>query len=494
VKPLTRVAIGLVGLGVWALGSERQALNYDEVLRAHSLWMTAHGQRPYRDFFEVHPPYFRLLSWMAVQSEDPGASMSALRRFAGVGNGLFLVGVWMLAKRRSSEIVAALVVFGLACGAAADFLVEFRVDGWGWAAVLWPIVLWDRRRKTSNDNDTARLFARSLLTGATAGIAVVLLNPKAALLLPSVAATTLLTNGSPLTHRLARAAPPILGMAVGVVLALVGLWASGEDLRILFDSTVRFNAMVNAHGFHGFGLGKRLLADPIGLTSLLLTVVMGIAAWRNGDATAAGIAVWLSIQPVLVGSPYKQYAAPWLLLTAPFWAQALHAGGRRLPGVVPLAGFAVAIVTVASTARWMQDRAFDRHVAAIRWLQAAIPADDYVVGSPPYHPISRRDAFDLCWNTLDPHGRDAEWIFERMTWASAKLTDDAYREQLRRRPPALVVVRSEDMPEFYPRRQRAVLNEYVVRCKYRIVQAHGLTVAVRPDLAEPLADAAGRLQ
>lgn len=48
--------LGLAGMAAWGVGVVFQEYNYDEMLRAHSVWLTARGFRPYHDFFECHPP------------------------------------------------------------------------------------------------------------------------------------------------------------------------------------------------------------------------------------------------------------------------------------------------------------------------------------------------------------------------------------------------------------------------------------------------------
>jgi hypothetical protein len=46
------------GALVWGIGIAHRSYDYDEVQRAHSVWLVSQGLSPYTGFFEVHPPYF----------------------------------------------------------------------------------------------------------------------------------------------------------------------------------------------------------------------------------------------------------------------------------------------------------------------------------------------------------------------------------------------------------------------------------------------------
>src|SRR3954462_9972389 len=136
------------GVFAWGIGIVHRGYDYDEVQRAHSIWLAAQGLRPYTDFFEVHPPYFVLLTPILRGWTDPCAALSAMRLFSGVGNLAFLGGLVALG-RASSPGNRRWTWLGVAFVAShpkvLDFLVEFRIDGWGYALAVWSLVGFIRR-------------------------------------------------------------------------------------------------------------------------------------------------------------------------------------------------------------------------------------------------------------------------------------------------------------------------------------------------------------
>jgi len=67
------------------------------VARTHSIWLSSQGLRPYRDFLEIHPPYFAILApVLRLPAGDPGAWLLWLRVSGAVGNLLFLGGLAVL--------------------------------------------------------------------------------------------------------------------------------------------------------------------------------------------------------------------------------------------------------------------------------------------------------------------------------------------------------------------------------------------------------------
>ncbi|HEY7375376.1 MAG TPA: hypothetical protein VIF57_24675, partial [Polyangia bacterium] len=49
----------LIGVGAiaWVYGMLHRPFDYDEWVHAHESWLVRSGLRPYRDFFECHPPF-----------------------------------------------------------------------------------------------------------------------------------------------------------------------------------------------------------------------------------------------------------------------------------------------------------------------------------------------------------------------------------------------------------------------------------------------------
>ncbi|RYZ41776.1 MAG: hypothetical protein EOO71_10600 [Myxococcaceae bacterium] len=125
------------GLGVLlvalALQASRLALHkafsIDEFQYAHAAWLMAHGQVPYRDFFEVHfPLVYQLLSPLFMLLGDDPRNVLALRAamlvpLAGVCGSVFLL------NRREGRTAALLApVLLLLTPAFLHFATEVRPD------------------------------------------------------------------------------------------------------------------------------------------------------------------------------------------------------------------------------------------------------------------------------------------------------------------------------------------------------------------------------
>jgi hypothetical protein len=99
------------------------------------------------------------------------------------------------------------------------------------------------------------------------------------------------------------------------------------------------------------------------------------------------------------------------------------------------------------------------------------------VATPPLHPIYRRDTFYVWFNTLDPSGYETEAIMDAIPLVRGRVSDEQYRLELTAHPPALVVL----WPDAYPRRQKAVLEEFLKVRGYVSSAIDDVPVAVRPD-------------
>src|SRR4051812_5217395 len=132
----------------WGIGIGHRQYDYDEVQRAHSVWLASRGLRPYSEMFEVHPPYFILLTPAFRIWSDPCDLLLALRLFGAAGNLAFLGSLVALGW---SGVVCGgrWACLGVACVAfhpkILDYLIEFRIDGWGYALASWALVLFLRR-------------------------------------------------------------------------------------------------------------------------------------------------------------------------------------------------------------------------------------------------------------------------------------------------------------------------------------------------------------
>ncbi|NOJ98199.1 hypothetical protein HMI51_35340 [Corallococcus coralloides] len=127
-----RWGLGVV-LGVLALQASRLALHkafsIDEFQYAHAAWLMAHGQVPYRDFFEVHfPLVYQLLAPLFRLLGDDPRNVLALRAAMLVPLAGACVSVFFL-NRREGRIAALLAPVLLLCSPGfLHFATEVRPD------------------------------------------------------------------------------------------------------------------------------------------------------------------------------------------------------------------------------------------------------------------------------------------------------------------------------------------------------------------------------
>lgn len=127
-----RWGLGAV-LGVLALQAARLALHkafsIDEFQYAHAAWLMAHGQVPYRDFFEVHfPLVYQLLAPVFRLLGDDPRNVLALRAAMLVPLAGACVSVFLL-NRREGHIAALLAPVMLLCSPGfLHFATEVRPD------------------------------------------------------------------------------------------------------------------------------------------------------------------------------------------------------------------------------------------------------------------------------------------------------------------------------------------------------------------------------
>ena len=475
------------GAAAWLVGIFTRGYDYDEVLRAHSIWLTSRGLRPYLDFFEVHPPYFVLLSPLLRVFADPVDAMRALRVTTALGNVVFLGGLVRLgAMSLSAEVSKRWAWLGIAAVAfnpfILDYLVEFRIDGWGYAAIAWSTVVYCRGRGK-------RGMIRILTFGLVTAFASALLSPKMVLLPPLIMAFDLIGRFESWRGLVRSGIAYLAGVGLAASLFLAYLWLNGIGLERTILLLGRYHAVSNAHA--GFRYG--LFGQVVLMRTLLGLIVTGAAGWvwnrlrrrRPGGPYEPALAVWLAAQMLLVSYPYKQYYAPWFLFasgfvpsTGPILGGVLK-GGR---GVVYILACVLSMQGSYQIARfWAGTGVAASENAMIRWMNKVSSPEDRVIGSPPYHPIRREDTFFLSFNTSDPKGFDSERIFEELPGLRPFVTEDHYRAELEAHPPALVVLRSPVFAVTHPSRQRAIVEKFMLSRGYRTVRVGVVWFALRPD-------------
>jgi len=481
VQSIVLVLVVLAGGFAWGMAITHQAYDFDEVQRAHSIWMTSQGLRPYEDFLECHPPYFALLAPLARGQSDPGAMLASLRWLAAIGNLVFVAGLAAVAltsggtRRIPAILGTALVAFH---PEVIKFLAEFRIDGWGYALAVWSIVWFLRSRAP----------LRHLGFGIGTGIATLLFCPKLALLPPLIVLMDQVVARRAPERALGALATYAAGLSAAGGLFWIWLMAEGIAIDSVAAYLVRYHALSNSHS--GFGYG--LLGALIGRPTLTVPIVVGVAAWLAHSIRAkswpnaylAALALWLVAQAGLVSYPWKQYYAPWLLFACAFFPCLYDAANRVSRHAAAALIFGACALSIAACVVTGHAQAGSRDVADLarflRILDAVSNAEDRIVATPPFHPIFRRDTFYVWFNTVDPAGYETEQIMDAMPRQRDRVSEQAYRQELERHPPAFVVFAAD----IYPRRQAATTIAFLDEHRYESSSIGNVTVAVRPDRLE----------
>jgi hypothetical protein len=487
--PWTLVTWGLVtltvaaGIAAWWVGIVTRNYDYDEVQRAHSVWLASQGLRPYSGFFEVHPPYFLLPAPIVRSWTDPCDLLVALRFFSMAGNLAFL-GALVALGTRCAETRRRWAWLGVACVSfhprVLDYLLEFRIDGWGYALVAWSLFGFLRRPEKA---------AHFMIFGVMSGAATLLFCPKAALLPPLVVLGSVLQSRPGLFRGVCRAAAYGIGVFIAGVGFVLFLQAGGIALERTYLLLFRYHTLSNAHSAYRNGLLREIAAAPFLLVPILFGVVAWVADRRRrrsiGDAYLPAVGVWLLIQALLVAYPYKQYYAPWFLFGSAF---AIVLGDRldtlwrplgEVAFVTACLGTVIGCQGIAQL--WMRYNPAKAECTAIRIMNVLAGVRDRVVAPPPHHPILRHDSLFLWFNTSDPQGYDSERILEELGPYRREVAPEAYRAALESEPPAFVVLNIGPTDAAYPAGQWRALGDFLHRRGYRVVQFQHLRLALRPD-------------
>ncbi len=478
------------GSVAWGVGIIAKGYDYDEVQRAHSVWLVAQGLRPYAELFEVHPPYFVLLTPILRRWPDPCDAVRALRLFAAVGNVAFLGGLVALGRTPEARggrwewLGVAFVAFE---PRVLDYLVEFRIDGWGYALASWGIVFALRRP------DSPRRWAAF---GVLSGIATLLFCPKLAIFPPLLVVAEMLRARRAGRAALRPGVAYLLGLGVAALALALFLAANRIEVGRTYLLLFRYHALSNAHSGHRYGLLRQVVGTPL----LLAPMALGALAWvvvlarrrSRAEVYLPALGSWMVIQSLLVAYQYKQYYAPWFLFGSAFVAvlgRTLAASWRPLGVLAFVAACGTAIPASLGLAQlWEHYRPARGLCARLHALSVLAGPDDRVVAPPPEHPIARRDVFFLWFNTSDPGGYDSERILEGLGPYRPLVSPEQNREALRAHPPAFVVLDAGPFAAPYPEGQWQALREFLPRHAYRVVRLGSLRLALRPDRYDRLRD------
>jgi uncharacterized membrane protein YjjB (DUF3815 family) len=477
-----------VGTLAWGIGVVYRGYDYDEVLRAHAVWSVSQGLRPYHDFLECHPPYFILLTPIVSSCSDPNQALLAFRIIAMMGNLAFLAGLTTLGLTSVSSgrpwavLATAVVAFH---PTVLSFLAEFRIDGWGYAIVIWSLLRF-ARAETEPGAGLARSAEMAFLTG----LASLLLCPKLAPLPPLVVFFAAAKAHNGIRGKLR----PILGYALGMGVAALAMLTLLKVIHVEVGPTVSavFVCMKKYNDYYIHSFGRGLLKQVVTSSWLSPLMVLGFCAWiaecvrgkKLPDAIHAGLAAWLVIQLVIVAFPYKQYVAPWFLFASiflGFLGQVLSRAPRRWHALVFVAACGLSVYgSVSQGISWSRDNAAGYERMVIGFLNKLALPGDYVVATSPHHPVYRRDAFYLAMSFLD-HGYDADRVLDDLPALRDRVTPQRYLHELEVHSPAFIHLQNGDEPMPYSNRQNEVIKAYVREHGYRTAQVAGILLAVRPD-------------
>jgi hypothetical protein len=452
----------------WSGGLLGRAFDYDEVMQAHAIWQIAQGLVPFRDFFECHPPFlwYPFVPALTLLPEGPEL-LFGLRMLSALGFAAWLAALFAAARAARPELRAEWWFAAAAIAACSppvvDLAVQFRPDVWIWAAAFAALA-----RAISAPSG----FRRAAELGVAGSLCSLAL-PKLAPLFPAFVLIDLARG--PL-WRSAEFAREIAGYAIGIssgmALAVGFVLAMGIDPREAWDLSVRYHGHVAAHT----GFAHNLWSEVIATRAPLAVALAGLVAWaawlfaQRSAPTSLELAVLatLAIQLAFVPFPYVQYAAPVFVLAAIFlaylgaWAERAAARWRPAPHAALACAAAIAIALVAGplASGWRsQDAA--RLAEVQRVVLQLAPEESRIVVPPPFHPVSRRDAFYALIQTWLPSGLTTEATLRHLALPHAeRLGESAYRRELEASRPAVVLFTGR--PEFfYSPEQAAAIDGYL---------------------------------
>ena len=330
-----------------------------------------------------------------------------------------------------------------------DFLVEFRIDGWGYALAAWSRVGLQRG---------ARTRWRFATFGLGSGIATLLFCPKLAVLPPLVVGFELIRLRPGVRAALRLGAAYLAGVAIAGLFFALYLGVNRIALDRTYLLLFRYHTLSNAYSGFRHGLLRQVAAA----TFLVVPIILGMLVWALDavkrrafdDAYTPAVGLWLVIQALLVAYPYKQYYAAWFLFASMFVIVLGRALDRLWGWLAHLLFIAACVTTIlsAGAADYGIGRSPNRsQCAAIRIMNVLARPDDRVVAPPSEHPILRRDVFFLWFNTSDPRGYDSERILETLGPYRREVSPERNRAALEENPPAFAILDAGPVRRAIPR-------------------------------------------
>jgi hypothetical protein len=454
-----------VGASTWINGILHRAFDYDEWVHAYESWLVSGGLKPFRDFFECHPPF----AWypLSLFFRVFGNSYNLLfvfRFLTGIGHLVFLVAMLKNVALSLRELptpvrlpllpAAVAVAFIAMQPAIIEYLVEFRLDSWPNALLMIAIYRYRLRRADA---------LRSSIELAALSTAAILCSPKLVMFVGLFGVASVVVDD----RRLVRAG----GMLAGG-LGMLGLGAgflklAGHNPVHVYRLALGYHSVLNAKGGFGHGVYEIVWS----LTAMRNVVIASaiawpLVAWRRLHRAPFEIAalLFLVLQLRLVGFGYKQYYAPWFLLAITFLPY-LEVLARRMKLVHSLLLVAAVLFTFDSVMpvyRTYQDGSFvDDDIAARKNLEATlVKPGHFVIASIETRPLFRRDAVYQHHNSYAPSGFDGTRVMQELKIEpySLEFTVEKARAEIEARSPDLIITNAR-LPGYV----RTALEQYLAK-------------------------------
>jgi len=326
----------------------------DETEHLHAAWAVAHGQVPYRDFWQLHPPllYYLLAPVFALMGED--------LRIIYVARGLMLLclllvllELYRIARTCFDALTGLLAVLLL------SYLLlwltpayHFRPDIPQTLVVLmslrWFMRAWERRRRTD-------FFLSGALLGVAFWFLLKTLFPLAGLILVFALSSLLRRSAAVIRENLTGLLLFLSAFAVPVVLGAFLLWVAGAWPAFLRWAVVgaflwpeRFSPFVLVDQRpHVVSWVLALLGVGHTVTRMVRASVVDevqLSPLLTGSVTAA---VYLFLMP----APWRQSALPFLPLAAMYGADVVRRVIARAVPPGPTAPGKAMVALVRSPAR-----------------------------------------------------------------------------------------------------------------------------------------------
>ncbi len=324
-QPLWMIWAGLILFGF--LGRLAWGYDADELQNLRFAWNIGHGQVPFRDFFEHHPPLFHYaLTPFVANLERPDWKLLFGMRLVALAITLFLLYAFYRLLRCSTSPLAACWGLGLLIiiHPFCTSIFEFRADWIALAALLWAV-----SNLTRSFTHNEGRYTSSALAGLLAGLGICL-TQKTALLLPAVfiwAVGSVICASNKLERRARIRCTLVFLVTSTVPSGLLTVWFYHIGaLSQLIEYTVRINLRWASEGTWRYTAQESVLpAFPI----FVLAIAQAARTLRNVKAEferggiqslAALILVFgtfvLLTTPVPHGQSFLFLIGPWAALLA----------------------------------------------------------------------------------------------------------------------------------------------------------------------------------